>query len=315
MPRWACVVNDPSGRGEPKRSSRPGLNCLSVIGALAGRISAFPSMPRRISKECSLVAPLQPEQALARWHAFPSGIGMLRFRGGIEVSRTSRWSQRRQSPALASALPSRAASPLIQPAAAAPRDSFHVRGREMRRIIVIGSGGAGKSTLAQQMGEILGLPVFHLDRLHWKPNWVSPPKDEWKAVQEKLCAKNEWIIDGNYGGTMDLRLAASDSIIFLDLPRWICLWRVLKRFLIYRGKSRPDMTDGCDERINREFFLWIWRFRQDKRPGILAKLSDLEAEKKDFILRNRREVRHFLETLPTANKTEHSIPRGCRLSP
>ncbi|MDA3874703.1 MAG: DNA topology modulation protein, partial [Kiritimatiellae bacterium] len=143
----------------------------------------------------------------------------------------------------------------------------------MKRIMLIGSGGAGKSTLAREMGEILDLPVIHLDRLHWKPNWESTPKEEWGALQEKICAEPEWIIDGNYGATMKLRLAACDTIVFLDLPRWLCLLRVVKRFLTYRGKSRPDMTEGCEERFDRAFLLWIWRYRKDKRPGILKMLS------------------------------------------
>ena len=74
------------------------------------------------------------------------------------------------------------------------------------------------------MGEILHLPVHHLDRLHWKPNWTEPPKEEWQKIQADLCAEEEWVIDGNYGGTMDIRLAACDTVVFLDLSRWRCVF-------------------------------------------------------------------------------------------
>ena len=102
----------------------------------------------------------------------------------------------------------------------------------MKKIVLIGSGGSGKSTLARQLGERLKIKVYHLDALFWKPNWVGVPKDEQTKVQNDLVKKESWIIDGNYGGTMDIRLNAADTIIFLDIPRTICLYRAFKiRFL------------------------------------------------------------------------------------
>ncbi len=85
----------------------------------------------------------------------------------------------------------------------------------MKKIVLIGSGGAGKSTLARQLGEVLKINVYHLDALFWKPNWVGVPKDDQRNIQNKLVEKEEWIIDGNYGGTMEIRLNAADTIIFL----------------------------------------------------------------------------------------------------
>ena len=88
----------------------------------------------------------------------------------------------------------------------------------MKRVLIIGSGGAGKSTLARQMGEISGLPVIHLDAEHWRPGWIEPSKDEWAARVDELTRGESWIMDGNYGGTMSQRIAAADTILFLDLP-------------------------------------------------------------------------------------------------
>ncbi|MGF1655870.1 MAG: topology modulation protein [Verrucomicrobiales bacterium] len=154
------------------------------------------------------------------------------------------------------------------------------------------------------MGEILNLPVYHLDRLYWKPNWVSTSSDEWESILGKILAEPEWIMDGNYGATMDLRLAACDTVVFLDLPRWLCVWRVMKRFLTYRCRCRPDMTEGCEEKLDLTFFLWIWRYRKDKRPQILAKLARLEKEKSVHILESRLMVRKFLESLTVTNQSD-----------
>jgi len=100
----------------------------------------------------------------------------------------------------------------------------------MKRIAVVGSSGAGKSTLASQLAQRLNLPLYHLDAFYWKPGWTETPKQEWEAVHAELIARAAWVIDGNYGGTMDGRLAAADAIIFMNYPRMLCLWRPISRW-------------------------------------------------------------------------------------
>ena len=164
----------------------------------------------------------------------------------------------------------------------------------MKKIVLIGSGGSGKSTLARQLGEILKINVYHLDALFWKPNWVGVAKDEQRKVQNDLVNKEEWIIDGNYGGKMDIRLNAADTIIFLDIHRIICVYRALKRMLEYRNKTRPDMGEGCKERFNLDFLKWIWNYPKTKRPKILNKLEQLHENKQVIILKSPKEVQQFL---------------------
>ena len=168
----------------------------------------------------------------------------------------------------------------------------------MQRIAIIGSPGAGKSTLAPVLGTALGLPIIHLDAVYWRPGWVEPPKDEWAQTVRALTQGEAWIIDGNYSRTMDIRLAAADTIIYLDFPRRLCVWRVLKRAIQYRGRTRPDMGPGCREKLDWKFLLWVWNYPARSRPATLQKLAHCrEAGKTVIYLCNPRAVRQFLETL------------------
>ncbi len=164
----------------------------------------------------------------------------------------------------------------------------------MKKLLVVGSGGAGKSTFSKRLGEKTGIEVVHLDMLYWRAGWIEPPKDEWRQTVENLLAKDEWIMDGNFGGTMEMRLAACDTAIFLDLPRTVCLYRILKRWLTYRNANRPDMTSGCNEKIDWKFLGWIWGYPKNKKPTVEATLKRFENDKTIIRLRSKREVEDFL---------------------
>ena len=163
----------------------------------------------------------------------------------------------------------------------------------MRKVLVIGSGGSGKSTFAGRLAEQTGLPLIHLDALYWNPGWLETPKSEWAGRVEELLAGDRWIMDGNYGGTLERRLAACDTVIVLDLPRWICLARVARRRVRFRGRSRPDMREGCPERLTWEFVRWIWKYPLEQRPKVLDRLSSLDSNSQVFVLRSRGEVQDF----------------------
>lgn len=167
----------------------------------------------------------------------------------------------------------------------------------MQRVMIIGSGGAGKSTLARQIGVALDLPVVHLDRLFWRPGWVETPREEWAAVQRDLVAGERWVLDGNYGGTLEIRLQAADTVIFLDLPRSRCVWGAVRRYLRYRGRSREDLGADCPEKLDWQFLRWIWTYPTTRRPGILARLAALPPEVQVVRLRSRRAVRRFVAGL------------------
>jgi len=172
----------------------------------------------------------------------------------------------------------------------------------MNKIAIIGSGGAGKSTLARTLGEILSLPVIHLDALFWHPGWIPTDEAEWDRQMEELVARERWIIDGNYGRTMDVRLEAADTIIFLDYPTRIPLLRVVKRRLQYHGKTRPDMNEGCHEKLDLQFIQWVYNYRRDKRPSIMKKLEGYRQSKKVLIFSSPKQLKPFLRRLETEDK-------------
>jgi adenylate kinase family enzyme len=165
----------------------------------------------------------------------------------------------------------------------------------VKRVAIIGAGGAGKSTVARALGERTGLPVIHLDRLFWGPGWVPMPEAEWNAMHGELIARERWIIDGNYGGEMEPRIAAADTVIFLDLPRLVCLWGALQRQWRWRRGGRPDAAAGLRERIDLKFLWWIFRYPDTRRPGVLARLAKLPPTTQVLRIRSRREAREFLD--------------------
>lgn len=170
----------------------------------------------------------------------------------------------------------------------------------MRKVLVIGSSGAGKSVFAARLAERAGLPLIHLDTVYWRPGWVKTPREEWIGTVDGLLARDAWVMDGNYAGTMDRRIAACDTVVFLDLPRAVCLWRAVKRRIVFHRRARPDVTQGCDERLTWQFIQWIWRYPARRRPGILAKLAALRPDQRAVVLRSPAEVDEFLRSVPTA---------------
>lgn len=166
----------------------------------------------------------------------------------------------------------------------------------MQRIVIIGCGGAGKSTLARKLGEKTGLPVVHLDSIFWLPGWVEMNRDEFDRKIRAEMAKEAWIIDGNYNRTMPERVARCDTIIYLDFPRIVCLYGIFKRLLTNIGKTRPDMGEGCPERVDWEFLKWVWNYNKDKRERNYRLLNEA-THAETIVLKNRRAVKKFLKSL------------------
>ena len=170
----------------------------------------------------------------------------------------------------------------------------------LQKVLVIGSGGAGKTTLSKELAARTGLPLIHLDRHFWRSGWVPTPDDEWDALILELIQRDAWIMDGNYGRTLAQRLAAADTIIYLDVPPLLSLWRIMKRRWQNRGRERDDVAPGCPEQLSWQFVHWVWTFRRLRRPGLLRQLDQSASSKRVVILRNSAEVRRFLDSVVTA---------------
>jgi adenylate kinase family enzyme len=166
----------------------------------------------------------------------------------------------------------------------------------MRRILIIGPCGSGKSTLARELSLKLGLPLFHMDQLNWKPGWVESSKDEIREKLSSITATDRWLIDGNYGGTLEPRLERADTILYLDYPIRLCVMRLLRRIWTYRGRTRPDMTEDCPERFDLSFLFYLIQWNSGPRPRTEAKLKGHEG--KIIRLRNPAALQHWMDTLP-----------------
>ena len=163
------------------------------------------------------------------------------------------------------------------------------------KMCVFGCPGSGKSTLSKNLSRILKLNVYHLDNIYWKPNWVHISKEEFDEKLNELLKLDQYIIEGNYNRTLDLRLEKCDCAIFLDLNRFTCLFSVIKRYFMYKNKTRDDITVGCDEALDKEFITYVWKFNRNFRKKYYQKLENLN--KTVIILKNRRQVKKFLKEL------------------
>lgn len=167
----------------------------------------------------------------------------------------------------------------------------------MNKIAVVGSGGAGKSTLSRKLSGILNIPVYHLDIYFWKPGWQMNDSVSWNDINDKLINYENWIIDGNFKSTMAKRLDAADTIIFLDIHRIICLLNAWKRYFQYRKKRRPDLAEGCYEKIDFDYYKWIWGYGKRSRDYTKECIDIYGKNKNLIILRNKKEIEIFIQKL------------------
>lgn len=165
------------------------------------------------------------------------------------------------------------------------------------RTLILGSSGAGKTTFAWQLGALLGIEAIHLDTHFWGPNWEPSSREVWDEKLTELLEKETWVMDGNYPKSLRRRLARATSIILLDIPRSICLFRCGKRLFQNWGRNRSELAPGCVEKMDWDFFKWIWNYPQIVRPGIMTELEKLPTEKKVFILKSDFEAVEFIHRI------------------
>ncbi|MGW4370332.1 hypothetical protein ACWEKT_32275 [Nocardia takedensis] len=173
----------------------------------------------------------------------------------------------------------------------------------MDRIVILGCGGSGKTFLANQIAELLDLPLTHLDAIHYDADWNPLPGEEFAARQRALAAAPRWLLEGNYAATLPIRLAAADTVIFLDLPATTCLLGIVQRRWRYRGGQHE--RDGVYDRITIGFLRYICRYRTTMRLRV-KELFDHHGTGAHLItLTSRRAADRFLRALRDQHTTRN----------
>ncbi len=161
----------------------------------------------------------------------------------------------------------------------------------MERIIVIGCPGSGKSTFSRALQKITGIPLYHLDMMNWNSDRTTVAKAVFRERLSDTIQKEQWIIDGNYGSTIEMRLQACDTVFFLDYPVQVCLEGVKAR----RGKERTDMPwVESEDKIDEEFIEFIKNYNDVSRPAVMQLLKKY-SDKSVFIFKSRNEATKFLD--------------------
>ncbi len=166
----------------------------------------------------------------------------------------------------------------------------------MKRILIIGNAGAGKTTFAKALAKKACLPLIHLDQLYWQGNWETVSREEFDHKLQAELEKPEWIIDGNFSRTLPHRLNYCDTLFYLDYPTWVCLAGITKRIFTYWGKSRPDMGGNCPERFDKNklsLYKGVLQYNRRHRAAYQKLLQ--EAKSVNVItFRSRKQAKNYL---------------------
>lgn len=186
----------------------------------------------------------------------------------------------------------------------------------MQRVMIVGGPGSGKSTLARQIGELTGLPVYHMDKIHYSSGWQERPSAEKSRMTHQVHVRSQWILEGGHSATYPERLARADTLIWLDYPFHVRVYRVLMRSFKYRGQTRPDLPPGCPEQFNAgtiNFLRFIFRTRNTARRKIELLFDNLPSHVKAYKLTNNDAIKAFvglLDDIPADTISKNKVGRA-----
>jgi adenylate kinase family enzyme len=177
----------------------------------------------------------------------------------------------------------------------------------MQRILVMGSSGSGKSTFALRLSAITGIPMVSLDALFWQPGWKPSEAAAFGERVAEAALKPRWIMDGNFtsGGAGLLRRQLADAVIWFDLPRLTCMIGILTRIAGSYGQVRPEMAEGCPEKIDLEFFHYVWTYRDRQRPKLLEYFEGLRPDQALICFTERSQAERYLAGIAPAAVEYH----------
>jgi adenylate kinase family enzyme len=166
----------------------------------------------------------------------------------------------------------------------------------MRRVLVMGCAGSGKTTFARKLADKLGLPFVSIDRIFWQPGWREPAREDFAARMTLEAAKPAWVMDGNYTShaAAELRRVRADTIIWFDLPRRVCVLGIIRRSVMSYGRVRSEMAPGCPEKFDLAFYRFVWTYGAAHRPRLLAYVSALRDNQRLVTFTTRKQAAEFL---------------------
>lgn len=174
---------------------------------------------------------------------------------------------------------------------------------EHKKIAIVGNAGSGKTTFGFYLHKKLALPLYHLDQYYWKPGWERSDFETFSKIHEELCEKDTWILEGSYYKLLNQRILHADVVIFLDMPRFLCIWRVIKRSFMHWGKVVPGNPEKCKQAIFSfkflEFLKWVWTFNDRYRQMMLDVLRNdtIMQSKQVYVFRSVKEIDDFIKQL------------------
>lgn len=167
----------------------------------------------------------------------------------------------------------------------------------MKRVMIIGCAGSGKTTMAKEISRLIDSPAVHMDKILWTSdgwNWIKRTDLEIRTDIKHAAAKDRWVFEGDSYSNADLRIAHADTLIFLDMPTTTCLFRVIKRMIMTYNMPRDDLADGCRERFDWEFLKWIFNYRTTTMPKALKLLRNAPDHITVHHFQTEHQVRSFL---------------------
>jgi len=168
----------------------------------------------------------------------------------------------------------------------------------MKRVVIIGCAGSGKTSLAKTLSALTGNPVVHIDTILWTcegRTWIKRPTEEIRELIQSATAGDSWIFEGEGYSNISSRICRADTLIFLDLPTATCLMRVIKRMILTYDQPRDDLAQGCRERFDFGFLKWVMEYRKTTRPKALQLLLDAPNTIEKHHFKNAADVVAFVQ--------------------